>query len=50
MGQIKDIDNIRDNFMYIYAMFDYENQGKLRSMASEQLLAEIDKRDETLPF
>lgn len=50
VGRIKDIGNIKDNFMYIYAMFDYENQWKLRSMASEQLLAEIDKRDETLPF
>ena len=44
VGQIKDIGNIRDNFMYIYAMFDWENQNKLRNMASMQLLVEIDKR------
>lgn len=29
VNQIKDIKNIKDNFMYIFAMFDMNNQFKL---------------------
>lgn len=29
INRIKDIKNIEDNFMYIFSMFDYINQGKL---------------------
>jgi len=33
---IKDLENIRDNFMYMVAMFDMNNQQKLASMLSEE--------------
>ena len=29
INRIKDIENIKDNFMYIFAMFDSANQSKL---------------------
>jgi hypothetical protein len=33
---IKDIKNVEDNFMYMVAMFDIYNQGKLADVLSEE--------------
>jgi len=35
INQIKDLQNIRDNFMYMVAMFDNNNQCKLALLLSE---------------
>ena len=35
-GRIKNIQNIRDNAMYIVAMFDENNRGRLLSIISEE--------------
>lgn len=44
VGQIKDIGNIRDNFMFIVAMFDTPNQAKLaRKLSSETRKAVRDR-------
>jgi len=41
---IKDIQNIRDNFMYMFAMFDCRNQRKIIQMASPELIKAIKER------
>ena len=44
INQIKDIKNIQDNFMYMVAMFDHINQGKLASMLSAEAREVIRER------
>ncbi len=44
VNSIKDIGNIRDNFMYIVAMFDIQNQSKLASKLSDETKLEIRNR------
>lgn len=41
INKIKDIENVWDNFMYILAMFDCNNQSTLRDNASPELLKAI---------
>ena len=41
INQIKDIGNIQDNALYMVAMFDSDNQAKLRSKLSDTANAEI---------
>jgi hypothetical protein len=36
INRIKDLKNIKDNFMYMVAMFDYKNQIKLAGMLSDK--------------
>ena len=36
IGRIKDIKNVSDNFMYMFAMFDVNNQRKLAFELSEE--------------
>ncbi len=36
IGRIKDIENVQDNFMYILAMFDHENQAKMGELLQEK--------------
>jgi hypothetical protein len=57
VNRIKDIQNIEDNFMYILAMFDIENQRKVGEKLSEQTKKEARDRmieggmpDYMLPF
>lgn len=44
INAIKDIQNIQDNFMYMFAMFDDENQAKLRGIVDQDVLTAIDER------
>lgn len=44
VSRIKDILNLGDNFMYMVAMFDYENQRKLARMLSKETRQEIRNR------
>ena len=44
IGRIKDIQNVRDNFMYIVAMFDIENQRKLSNSLSNEACKAIRDR------
>jgi len=44
IDKIKDIKNISDNFMYIVAMFDLENQAKLANKLSETTKRAISER------
>jgi len=44
VGRIKDIENVSDNFMYMVAMFDMPNQGKLASNLSEEARSAIRER------
>lgn len=44
INQIKDLKNIRDNFMFIVSMFDCENQRKLFNKLSIETASEISKR------
>jgi len=44
INQIKDIGNIKDNFMYILAMFDIFNQQKVGYLLSENTKEEARKR------
>ena len=44
INRIKDIENIKDNFMYIVAGFDYSNQRKLFEKLSEETRKEVRKR------
>ncbi len=44
LGTIKNITNLRDNFMYIVAMFDMQNQRKLADMLSEKAKEAVRKR------
>jgi hypothetical protein len=43
IDRIKDLENIRDNIWHIYGMFDWLNQAKLKSLASEVLLSKIEE-------
>lgn len=42
--RIKDINNIKDNGMYMVAMFDMDNQRKLASLLSKEAKQEIRER------
>lgn len=44
INSIKDIHNIQDNFMYIVAMFDTNNQRQLAEKLSEQACVAIRER------
>jgi hypothetical protein len=44
IDRIKDLNNISDNFMYIFAMFDPINRLSLVSQSSKELFDEIKKR------
>lgn len=44
VNQIKDIKNAGDNFMYIVAMFDQDNQGKLAKKLSEKTRESVKER------
>lgn len=44
IGRIKEIRNIRDNFMYVVAMFDINNQRKLAETLSEETRKEVRDR------
>ena len=43
-GKVKSLENIRDNFMYIFAMFDGENQQKVMALVKEETQEAIRKR------
>lgn len=44
VGRIKDIKNISDNFMYMVAMFDTENQRKLADKLSPETRQAVRER------
>lgn len=44
IGRIKDIKNVGDNFMYMVAMFDINNQRKLASLISPETSKEVRDR------
>lgn len=44
VGRIKDLENIKDNLMYIVAMFDPSNQAKLFKQLSKEALSAIKER------
>lgn len=44
VSQIKDIGNIKDNFMYMFAMFDSINQRKCVDLLNEQTKQELRER------
>lgn len=44
INSFKDIKNIGDNFMYIFAMFDINNQKKLGLIISEECKLAINER------
>ena len=44
IDQIKDIPNVKDNFMYIVAMFDPYNQQRLGAALSNEALQAINDR------
>ena len=44
INSIKDLENVQDNGMYIFAMFDCVNQNILLSRASDELIGEIRSR------
>ena len=44
VARIKDIGNIKDNFMYIAAMFDIENNAKLAQLLEPETREEVRKR------
>jgi hypothetical protein len=44
VNSIKDIKNIEDNFMFIVAMFDPDNQAKLSSMLSQETRKAVSDR------
>ncbi len=44
IASFKDIENVSDNFMYILAMFDTNNQLKLLSQSSDELRAAVRER------
>lgn len=47
VGAIKDIENVSDNFMFIFAMFDVFNQEILLEKVSKKTREELHKR---LPY
>ncbi len=44
VARIKDIGNIRDNFMYMVAMFDSQNQAKLAGKLSDETKKAVRER------
>lgn len=44
LDRIKDIGNIKDNFMYIFAMFDTSNQRACASLLKKETLNELRSR------
>lgn len=44
IGRIKDIENVEDNFMYLFAMFDHGNQRIIASRLSEATKQELRDR------
>ena len=44
INRIKDIQNIEDNFMYMVAMFDFDNQLKLAHRLSQETCKAIRER------
>ena len=44
IGRIKDIKNIQDNFMYMFAMFDMGNQRKVARELKEETKKAINER------
>ena len=44
VDKIKDIENVRDNFMYVVAMFDEPNQKKLAYAVSQETKDEVHNR------
>lgn len=44
INQIKDIENVSDNFMYILGMFDHHNQRRLAHELSSETKKEIHDR------
>jgi hypothetical protein len=44
INKIKDIKNVGDNFMYMVAMFDTQNQAKLRHLLSDETRQAIYER------
>ena len=44
IGRIKDIRNVQDNFMYMVAMFDQNNQAKLANKLSEETRKAVRER------
>lgn len=44
INSIKDIENVSDNFMYMIAMFDIQNQKKLSLKLSDTTRADIRQR------
>ena len=44
INSIKDIGNVSDNFMYIFAMFDWVNQRKVAGMIKESTKSDINDR------
>jgi len=44
VGMIKDIKNVKDNFMYMFAMFDWKNQEKIINEVSAETKKAIEDR------
>jgi len=44
VNQVKNLQNITDNFMYIFAMFDSQNQQKVMALIKEETQEAIKKR------
>jgi hypothetical protein len=44
IGRIKDLKNVSDNFMYMVAMFDMDNQKRLAKLLSEEAKKAIAER------
>lgn len=44
INRIKDLENIEDNFMYIFAMFDQENQRKIFQTVSPECIEALKER------
>lgn len=43
VGRIRDLKNVKDNYMYMVAMFDSENQAKLFTMVRPETQDRIEK-------
>jgi hypothetical protein len=41
IDRIKHIQNVGDNFMYMYAMFDWINQAKVKSMCKPETVNQL---------
>ena len=44
VGKIKDMKNVGDNFMYMFAMFDIVNQTKIMTMIKEITMKDLQER------